>query len=139
MKKREPVLVIMTASVITVDKNDHDLRDLKEVFRKENIRHIPVMEGDNLVGIVSKNDLNRLSFGSLFDNQGNADEAVLDMLSIDQIMSENPKSVTPETTIKEVAEIFASEQFHSLPVAENGTIKGIVTSTDVIKYLLEQY
>lgn len=139
MKKREPVSVIMTASVITVDKNDHDLRDLKEVFRKENIRHIPVMEGDNLVGIVSKNDLNRLSFGSLFDNQGNADEAVLDMLSIDQIMSENPKSVTPETTIKEVAEIFASEQFHSLPVAENGTIKGIVTSTDVIKYLLEQY
>lgn len=139
MKKREPVSVIMTASVITVDKNDHDLRDLKEVFRKEKIRHIPVMEGDNLVGIVSKNDLNRLSFGSLFDNQGNADEAVLDMLSIDQIMSENPKSVTPETTIKEVAEIFASEQFHSLPVAENGTIKGIVTSTDVIKYLLEQY
>lgn len=139
MKKREPVSGIMTASVITVDKNDHDLRDLKEVFRKEKIRHIPVMEGDNLVGIVSKNDLNRLSFGSLFDNQGNADEAVLDMLSIDQIMSENPKSVTPETTIKEVAEIFASEQFHSLPVAENGTIKGIVTSTDVIKYLLEQY
>jgi CBS domain-containing protein len=139
MKKREPVSGIMTASVITVDKNDHDLRDLKEVFRKEKIRHIPVMEGDNLVGIVSKNDLNRLSFGSLFDNQGDADEAVLDMLSIDQIMSENPKSVTPETTIKEVAEIFASEQFHSLPVAENGTIKGIVTSTDVIKYLLEQY
>lgn len=139
MKKREPVSGIMTASVITVDKNDHDLRDLKEVFRKEKIRHIPVMEGDNLVGIVSKNDLNRLSFGSLFDNQGDADEAVLDMLSIDQIMSENPRSVTPETTIKEVAEIFASENFHSLPVAENGSIKGIVTSTDVIKYLLEQY
>jgi CBS domain-containing protein len=139
MKKKEPVSVIMTASVITVDKNDHNLRDVKEVFRKEKIRHLPVMEGDNLVGIVSKNDLNRLSFGALFDNQGDADEAILDMLSIDQIMSSNPRSVTPETTIKEVAEIFASEQFHSLPVAENGNIKGIVTSTDVVRYLLEQY
>ena len=139
MKKREPVSQIMTASVITVDKNDHDLRDVKEIFRKEKIRHVPVMEGDKLVGIVSKNDINRLSFGALFENQGDADEAVLDMLSIDQIMSANPRSVTPETTIKEVAEIFASEHFHSLPVAENGSIKGIVTSTDVVKYLLEQY
>ena len=139
MKKREPVSSIMTASVITVDKNDHDLRDVKEVFRKEKIRHIPVMEGDKLSGIISKNDLNRLSFGALFDNQENADEAVLDMLTIDQVMSSNPKSVTPDTTVKEVAEIFASQQFHSLPVAENGNIKGIVTSTDVIKYLLEQY
>ena len=139
MKKREPVSSIMTASVITVDKNDHNLRDVKEVFRKEKIRHLPVMEGDKLVGIVSKNDINRLSFGALFDNQGDADEAVLDMLSIDQVMANNPRSVTPDTTIKEVAEIFAAEQFHSLPVAENNKIKGIVTSTDVIKYLLEQY
>ena len=139
MKKRETVASIMTSSVITVDKNDHDLRDIKEIFRKEKIRHVPVMEGDNLVGIISKNDLNRLSFGALFENQDNADEAVLDMLSIDQVMTANPTSVTPDTLIKDVASILVNENFHSLPVAENGTIKGIVTSTDVIGYLLEQY
>lgn len=139
MKKREPVSSIMTTSVITVNKADHDLRDVKEIFRKEKIRHLPVMDGDTLVGIVSKNDINRLSFGMFFDNQDNADEAVLDMLSIDQVMTANPKSVSPDTLIKEVAEILAKEDFHSLPVSENGTIKGIVTSTDVIKYLLDQY
>jgi CBS domain-containing protein len=139
MKKREPVSHIMTASVITVDKVNHDLRDVKDIFRREKIRHVPVMEGEKLVGIISKNDINRLSFGAIFENQDNADEAVLDMLSIDQVMTSNPKVVEPDTMIKDVAEIFAKEDFHSLPVAENGQIKGIVTSTDVIQYLLDQY
>lgn len=139
MKKRETVASIMSSSVITVDKNDHDLRDIKEVFRKEKIRHVPVMEGDQLVGMISKNDINRLSFGALFENQDNADEAVLDMLTIDQVMTAKPTFVTPDTLIKEVAEILVNEDFHSLPVSENGTIKGIVTSTDVMRYLLEQY
>lgn len=139
MKKREPVSHIMTSSVITVDKINHNLRDVKDIFRREKIRHIPVMEGDKLVGIISKNDINRLSFGAIFENQDNADEAVLDMLTIDQVMTNHPTVVQPEALIKDVAEIFAKEDFHSLPVAENGEIKGIVTSTDVIQYLLDQY
>lgn len=139
MKKRENVSTIMTASVITVDKSTHDLRDVKEIFRKEKIRHVPVTEGDHLVGILSSNDLNRLSFGTMFDNQEQADEAVLDMLSIDQIMTSNPKVISSDTLIKDVAEIFAKEHYHSLPVVDNGAIKGIVTSTDVINYLLDQY
>ncbi len=139
MKKREPVSSIMTSSVITVNAGDHDLRDVKEIFRKEKIRHIPVMNGDELIGIISKNDINRLSFGAMFDNQDNADEAVLDMLSIEQVMTSNPRSVEPTTFVKDVAEIFATEEYHSLPVVEGKNIKGIVTSTDVMRYLLEQY
>jgi CBS domain-containing protein len=139
MKKREPVSHIMTASVLTVDKAQHNLRDVKGLLNKEKIRHVPVMEGDKLCGIISKNDINRLSFGAIFDNQDNADEAVLDMLSIDQVMSSNPRVVSSETSIKEVAEILSTEDFHSLPVVDDGKVTGIVTSTDVIKYLLDQY
>jgi predicted transcriptional regulator len=139
MKKKETVAHIMSTPVITVDKNDHDLRDVKEVFRKEKIRHVPVMSGDKLVGMLSKNDIMRLSFGNVFDHQDHADDAVLDMLTIDQVMAHKPVAIFAETTIKEVAEIFVREDFHSLPVVDGETIIGIVTSTDVIKYLLDQY
>jgi CBS domain-containing protein len=139
MKRREPVTAIMTQSVITVDKDKNNLRDVKGLFNKEKIRHIPVTAHGKLVGIISKNDINRLSFGALFDNQDSADEAVLDMLSIDQVMTYNPTVIGPETVIKDVAEIFATQEFHSLPVAEDEKLVGIVTSTDVIKYMLEQY
>lgn len=139
MKKREPVSAIMTVELATVQKGKHNLRDVKDIFRKKNIRHLPVMDGDKLVGIISKNDIMRLSFGSMFDNQGEGDEAILDMLSIDQVMSSHPVSVSSDTPIKDIAEIFVKEHFHSLPVNEEGKLVGIVTSTDVIRYLLDQY
>jgi CBS domain-containing protein len=47
--------------------------------------------------------------------------------------------VAPNSTIKEVAEIFATEPFSSLPVADGDQLVGIVTTTDVIRYLLDQY
>jgi CBS domain-containing protein len=91
------------------------------------------------VGIVSKNDLMRLSFGNLFEGQESADEAIFDMLSIEQVMSQHPTTVRPDTEIREVAKIFVEQDFHSLPVMENKELKGIVTSTDVMDYLLSQY
>lgn len=139
MKQREPVSEIMTASVIFVNKDQHTLRDVKGHFNKEKIRHLPVTNGEKVVGIISKNDIMRLSFGSMFDNQENADEAVLDMLSIEQVMTQNPTSVQSDTPIKEAAEILVKQGFNSLPVIDDEKIVGIVTSTDIMKYLLDQY
>jgi CBS domain-containing protein len=139
MKKREPVSHIMTSSVISLELNQNSLHDAKNIFNKEGIRHLPVTDHGKLCGIISKNDINRLSFGTLFEGQGDADEAVFDMLSVEQVMTANPRVIDTETSIKEVAEIFAKEDFHSLPVVEGDEIKGIVTSTDIIKYLLDQY
>jgi CBS domain-containing protein len=139
MKKREPVSAIMTKSVVTAQLKTDDLRSIKEEFLKHKIRHIPILDGHELVGIVSKNDLMRLSFGNLFEGQESADEAIFDMLSIEQVMSQHPTTVRPDTEIREVAKIFVEQDFHSLPVMENKELKGIVTSTDVMDYLLRQY
>ncbi|MNK98727.1 CBS domain protein [compost metagenome] len=54
-------------------------------------------------------------------------------------MTSKPKTVSPDTIIRDLAEIFVKEEFHALPVVDNGELKGIVTTTDVMKYLLEQY
>jgi CBS domain-containing protein len=139
MKKREPVSSIMTKSVVTAQLNNDNLRTIKEEFKNHRIRHIPVMNGHDLVGIVSKNDLMRLSFGNLFDGQDAADEAIFDMLSIEQVMTQHPTTISPETEIRDVAKIFVEQDFHSLPVVENNELKGIVTSTDVLEYMLSQY
>jgi CBS domain-containing membrane protein len=53
-------------------------------------------------------------------------------------MIRNLETVTPETTIKEVAELLINREYHSLPVVEDGILKGMVTTTDIIKYLLKQ-
>lgn len=138
MKKREPVSNIMTTHVFTVNESDK-LEEVVNLFKKHKIRHVPVLSGKTVIGMISRTDINRLTFGALFENQEGADEAVLQILSIPQVMTSKPTTVSADNSIKEVAEIFATNEFHALPVVENGILKGIVTTTDVIKYMLEQY
>ena len=139
MKKREPVSSIMSHEVVTVERNVNSLRDVKDLFRKHKIRHVPVLEGEKLVGMISKNDIMRLSFANVFEGQESSDEAILDMLSIDQVMSAQPKWVDKSASVKEAAEILVREHFNSLPVRDGEELVGIVTSTDVMKYLLDQF
>jgi CBS domain-containing protein len=138
MKKREPISHIMTKTVITANEND-DLRKVVEKLKQNTIRHIPIVKGKDVVGIISRTDINRLTFGALFEGQEGADEAILDMLTISQVMTSKPKTVSSDTIIRDLAEIFVKEEFHALPVVDNGELKGIVTTTDVVKYFLEQY
>nr|WP_294781933.1 CBS domain-containing protein [uncultured Flavobacterium sp.] len=138
MKKREPISHIMTKTVVTVNQND-DLRKVVEKLKSNSIRHLPVVNGKEVVGIISRTDINRLTFSALFDGQEGVDEAVLDMLTIPQVMTAKPKTLSSDTIIKDLAVTFVKEEFHALPVVDNGELKGIVTTTDVIKYFLEQY
>lgn len=139
MKKREPVSHIMTKQVITVN-HSNSLEDAEKLFTKNNIRHIPVVSGDELIGMLSLTDLLRISFVDNFgDDEGSIDTAVYNMLSIEQVMVSKPVAVQHDATIREVAEILSTKEFHALPVVDGTKLVGIVTTTDLIKYLLEQY
>jgi CBS domain-containing protein len=141
MKKREPVSTIMTKNAQTVQLAD-SLASVRDLIRAHGFRHVPVVQGKQLVGIVSKTDLNRLTFSSLFAGQEQADEAVFEMLNIGQVMSHKPRVVKASDSIREVAEVLAIEEFHALPVVDDhdsSKLVGIVTTTDVIKYMLDQY
>ena len=137
MKKRTPVSKIMTAQPITVNETNN-ISDVAQIFKERNIHHIPVVSGSELIGMISKTDIDRISFVT-----GNQDEKantqIYDSLSIDQVMTKNVESVDTADTIKEAAELLARGSYHALPVLEDGSLQGIVTSTDIINYLLEQY
>ncbi|MBL7875368.1 MAG: CBS domain-containing protein [Cyclobacteriaceae bacterium] len=141
MKKREPISTIMTKNIHVVQIEDK-LTDAQEIVRKYGVRHVPVVHNKNLIGIISKTDLSRLTFSNIFEGQDEADEAVLDMLTLSQVMSHKPRVIKADDSIRHVAEILAVEEFHALPVVDPDDelkLVGIVTTTDVIRYLLEQY
>ncbi len=139
MKKRESIKHIMTKDVTTLNVTD-SLESAEAIMKKNKIRHIPVVSGTKLVGMLSLTDLMRISFVDNYsEDEGMVDTAVYSILSIPKVMVNNPESVTTDFTIKEVAELLAEKEYHALPVVENGNLVGIVTTTDLIKYLLEQY
>ncbi len=90
--------------------------------------------------MLSYTDLLRISFADAIDEEEqDVDTVVYNMFTIEQVMAKNLVTVSPTNTIKEVSEILSKREFHALPVVEEGNLVGIVTTTDLIYYLLEQF
>lgn len=138
MKYIAPVSSIMSTDIIALNRDD-DLEKAELLFKRHKIRHIPVVAEEVIVGMLSYTDLLRISFADAVDeNETDVDSLVYNMFTIDQVMAKNVVTVSSETTIKDVAKILASKEFHALPVVDDGRLVGIVTTTDLINYLLKQ-
>lgn len=139
MKNRTSVTSIMSKNVITLISKD-DLSKAELLFKNNKIRHIPVVSGDKIIGMLSYTDLLRISFADAVDDDADiVDTTVYNMFTLEQVMVKKVTTVSPETTIREVAEILAQNEFHALPVCEGNLLVGIVTTTDLLKYLISQY
>ena len=137
MKIGVPVSKIMTKNLVTLSTKD-DLVTAERLFKKHHIRHIPVVEGNNIKGMLSHTDLMRISFADAIDEHEEVvDTIVYNMFTIPQVMVHDVVSVKSDTTIKDVAEILSKREFHALPVVDDGKLKGIVTTTDLIRYFLK--
>ena len=137
MKKRTPVSKIMSTDIITVNKAQ-TLRDVSEIVSEDHIRHVPVVSGNKVVGMLSKTDLQKISFVNTFDGD-ELTTAMYDELTIDHVMTKELTTVQQTESIHDVAVILSENEFHAVPVLEGENIVGIVTSTDLIKYLIAQY
>lgn len=137
MRREMPISEIMTTNVITLNVSD-TLEKAEKLFKKHTIRHIPVVEGKNILGMLSYSDLLRISFADVSDDESHVDNFVYDVFSIKQVMAKNMYMVPPYATIKEVAKMLAKKEFHALPIVEDNELVGIVTTTDLINFLVEE-
>ncbi len=136
MKKNEPIKNLMTTNVITLKLSD-TLYTAEKRLKSNHIRHIPVIDNEKLIGLISLSDLKRISFIDAYNKEGTVDTAIYNMLSIEDLMIKNPVTVTPDTTILEVSKLLANKEFHSLPVVENEKLVGIITTTDLLHFFID--
>lgn len=142
MKQNVPVAEIMTKELITLTLSS-SLYDAEKLFKKRKIRHIPIVEEDKLIGVLSYSDLLKISYADVLDDEDDfmdVSSVVYDMYSIRQVMAKVVVSALPTATVKEVTEILSKQSFHSIPIVdEDNMLRGIVTTTDLLKYFLKQY
>lgn len=127
----------MTTDLITLNISDK-LEVAEKLFREHKIRHIPVTKNKEIVGMLSYSDLLRLSFADVTNDEENIDAFIYDMFTIKQVMAKNLTIISPDLTIKQVAELLSKKEFHALPVVKGYELVGIVTTTDLINYLIDQ-
>ena len=128
---------VMTTQLITIESTG-SLESARQIFDKNQIRHILVVDGDKLVGILSNHDLLRISFGNTYgDDQANVDDAIVNMLTVKDVMRHKPIFISSDSSIEDAIFILLNRRFHSLPVVDNDKVVGIVTTTDFLKLLVE--
>lgn len=137
MKKRTPVSKIMTSDVISVNVTQ-SIKEVSDLIEAHNIRHIPVVSGDKIVGLISSTDIEKISFVNTAEGE-ELTTAMFDYLTIEQVMSKQLTTLQQDDFIFDAAKIISENHFNALPVLADNKLVGIVTSTDLIKYLLEQY
>ncbi len=137
MKTHVPITHIMTRQVVTVNK-DATLAEVERLMKRKHIRHIPIVEDENIIGIVSLTDLQRLSYTSSFaevEAEGEDDVAIFNLLSLDQVMVRNPFCIQKNATVGDACDVLIRMDFHALPVVDGRELIGIVTTTDLLRYL----
>lgn len=133
MKENTFIEDIMTKNVITLQK-EHSLYHAEKLFKENGIRHIPVVEGNKLVGLLSLSDLKRLGFLDAYSKVPVADTPLYDMLNVEDLMIKNLTVVHTHQSIKQISQILIEKQFHALPVIDKDSLAGIITTTDLLEY-----
>lgn len=140
-KHHELVTAIMTKNPKIIHLKT-PISEVEKIFSEGKFHHLPVLDGKELIGIVSYFDLIRVSFeGSFGVSDTKSVCKVLDhLLDINAIMTKDPLCIQETGTIREAAEKLSTGRFHSLPVVNRDhELVGIVTSKDLIEYLLKLY
>ena len=131
---------IMSRSIVTIDINNKT-EDVKKLFEQHHLHHIPVVKDGMLAGIISLTDLLRVSLGAeiveegeTFDNDG-INKVIYEYVSVEKLMTPNPVSLSPESTLADAITLFKVNMFHAIPIVESGKVTGIVSTLDLLKYM----
>jgi acetoin utilization protein AcuB len=120
-----PIQDHMTPAPITIGR----AQSLSEAARKmheHHVRHLPVLEGGYLFGILSERDID------LVEALPDVDP---DKVTVEEAMTQDPYTVRPDTPVREVAAAMAEHKYGTAVVMQEGRVVGIFTTVDALRML----
>ena len=127
---------IMRTAVVTITPKT-SLPAAVRLMRQRGIRHLPVVDDDVLVGIVSDRDLKQAMASPATSLETHELNYLLEALTVDEIMTRAVITVGRTFPIEEAARLMVKEKVSALPVTETGRLVGIVTETDVLEMFVK--
>jgi CBS domain-containing protein len=124
---------LMQPEVATIGRNDEAaLAD--QIMAVGRIRHLPVVDEDGrLVGILSRRDLFRGALASALGYGQHAQDKVLHLLRVKDVMTPEPRTIGPDAPLAEAADLLLKHKISCLPVVEGDTLVGILTEASFVE------
>jgi acetoin utilization protein AcuB len=115
---------IMSDNPVTISPDKRVGQALK-LMQKHNIRHLPVVKDDRLVGWITSRDLREVLLASM-----------LEKITVEDVMLKSPITVTPDTKVEEAARLVYENKIGGMPVLDGGRLVGVITLMDLISAFL---
>ena len=126
---------VMTTNVYTISSNT-SLAEARRVMDAHHVRRIPVVDRGVLVGIVTRDQLDRVGPSQISSFNIHDLTRVLNKVTIKDVMTKNPVTVSPDATVEEAVTLAQEKKIGALLVVDNGRLVGIATTNDFFYKIL---
>jgi acetoin utilization protein AcuB len=125
---------VMTPDPVTISPN-HSIGAALARMRRGGFRRLPVIEDDELVGIITDRDL-RLAMNSPFVmREGWYDSYLMEHIEVRSCMTPDPVTVEADSDLLDAVRLMRKHKYGGVPVMESGRLVGILTETDLLDFL----
>jgi len=126
---------VMTTNVVTIPSNT-SLAEARRVMEAHHVRRIPVVDRGMLVGIVTRDQLDRIGPSQISSFNIHDLTRLLNKVTVKDVMTKNPITVSPDTTVEEGVTLAQEKKIGALLVVDNGRLVGIATTNDFFYKIL---
>jgi CBS domain-containing protein len=128
----------MTAEPVTASPY-MTLPDALQLMKEQSIRRLPVCEDGKLIGIVTRGDLRGAQPSEATSLSVFELHYLVSRITLAQIMTRHPVTVTPTTTVEEAARIMLRQKISGLPVLDDDNLVGIITESDIFRLVVKTW
>jgi acetoin utilization protein AcuB len=126
---------VMQSKLITIDP-ETTLPQAMRLAAERRVRHLPVVQDGDLIGIVSDRDLKQAMASPATSLEAHELNYLLNRLTVGEIMTRAVITIGPTAPFEEAARLMVQEKISALPVTAAGQLIGIVTETDLLELLV---
>jgi CBS domain-containing protein len=120
---------------VTTLKAAEDLGLAGDIMEIGQIRHLPVMTDNKLVGIVSQRDLLRAAVSSVLRMRRSTERSWLQKIRVREVMTKKVVTIAPGATIRDATALMLKKRIGCLPVLDGDALVGLLSETDCLRYL----
>lgn len=115
----------MKADPVTIERTKL-IQEADELMKEHSIRHLPVVDGDQLVGFITQTDLRQYFFPSMVED-----------IPVHDIMTVNPITINANSSIDQAARLIHDYKIGGLPVMDKKMLVGVITASDIVSGFIE--
>lgn len=137
VRREVTVKDIMTKGAVTLGGND--ILDLaSDIMNLGRLRHLPIVENGKVIGVLSQRDLFHAALIKALGLRHKEEKELLQAIRVAEVMSQPVITIPSKASVKEAARLMVEKKIGCLPVVDAGFFTGLVTETDILRYVAER-